>query len=434
MVDCRRRRVVLAIVLVASMLGGMAQHGRVVNAQPATPAAGAQTWQILVDNVSPPDHAWGFNAFYPDHLRAHPGDTLVFTLAANPGAVHTAHLLALGLTPLEWYSGFSGGFLQPDLSRPGAWQRPFFNNEAASLGLPASCGRAGQSPCPFDQDKIQDVQFGLNSGVLINASPSGGQGRTSFAITLDPTLHPGAYYVMSDVDGPTMSGRIDVVPPDQPVQRAEDVQADAQRQYAADLAWLAGRDRIANPPEAANPDGTKTWQVDAGSGSADKPWLSINEFNPSQMTIVADDTVTWTNKSPGAVAHTVTGFAADANTIPQDLNPYQPGCMTSAGALTLPPAGTFPPDIWNSCPGAEVNNLTEHSQPSAPSGDTYKSGPWTSGILLNQTYLDSPIGDGLPYQSSYSVKFANPGIYYYASATDPGMIGVVVVIPKPMPF
>jgi plastocyanin len=430
----RHNRVVLVLALVASMLSGMAQLSGGVGAQSATPVPGAQTWQIQVDNLSPPGYAWGFNAFYPDHLRAHPGDTLVFTLAANPGAVHTVHLLALGLTPLEWYSGFSAGFLQPDLSRPGKWQRPFFNNEAASLGLPATCGRAGQRPCPFNQDKIQDVQFGLSSSVLVNPPPSGGQGNTSFAITLDPTLHPGAYYVMSDVDGPTMSGRIDVVPSDQPVQRPEDLHAAAERQYAADLAWLSGRDRIANPPEAANPDGTKTWQVDAGSGSADKPWLSINAFSPSQMTIVAGDTVTWTNKSPGAVAHTVTGFAADAATIPQNLSPYQPGCMTSAGELTTPAAGTFPPDIWTTCPGAEVNNLTAFSQPSAPSGEAYKSGTRTSGILLNQAYLDSPIGDGLPYSSSYSVKFADPGIYYYASATDPGMIGVVVVIPKPMPF
>ena len=85
--------------------------------------------------------------------------------------------------------------------------------------------------------------------------------------------------------------------------------------------------------------------------------------------------------------------------------------MTSSGELQLPPAGSFPPDIWNTCPGSEVNNLTEFSQPSAPSGDPYTDGERTSGILLHQEYLDSPIGDGLPFASSYSVTFPNPGTY-----------------------
>jgi plastocyanin len=228
-----------------------------------------------------------------------------------------------------------------------------------------------------------------------------------------------------------MSGRIDIVPADQPVQSAADVEAAAQRQYEADLAWLAGIDQWSNPAEASNPDGTKTWQAAAGVSDRNKPWLSINAFAPSQMAIIAGDTVTWTNRSPGAVAHTVSGFAPTPDAVPQDLSPYQPGCMTSGGELQLPPSGSFAPDIWNTCPGAEVNNLTEASQPSAPSGDPYTDGERTSGILLPQEYLDSPIGDGLPFASSYSVTFPNPGTYYFQSAIHPDMIGVVVVLPQP---
>ena len=81
-----------------------------------------------------------------------------------------------------------------------------------------------------------------------------------------------------------------------------------------------------------------------------------------------------------------------------------------------------------------MNNLTEASQPSAPSGDPYTDGERTSGILLPQEYLDSPIGEGLPFASSYSVTFPNPGTYYYHCAIHPDMIGVVVVLPKPRAF
>jgi hypothetical protein len=108
--------------------------------------------------------------------------------------------------------------------------------------------------------------------------------------------------------------------------------------------------------------------------------------------------------------------------------------MTNSGELQLPPAGTFPTDIWNSCVGSEVNNFTENSEPSAPSGDPYIDGERTSGILLPQEYLDSPIGDGLPYPNSYSVTFPDAGTYHYHCAIHPGMEGTVIVIPKPMPL
>lgn len=441
------RRAGLAFVLVAIMMVSLGQLGRIATAQEATPqseghgvsvvgpqtgtpVAGGETWNILVNNISPEGENWSFNTFYPRNLQAHPGDTIVFTLAPNPDALHAIHVVTVGMTSDEWSTGFSGGFLQTDLTRPGGWQTPYFGIEAAT-----PCGRADQDPCLYNADDIGSpgLEFGLNSGVLVNPPASGGEGNTSFTITLDPALLPGPYYVTSDVDGATMNGRIDVVPADLPVQPAADVEAAAQRQYEADLTALAGVDQWRTPAEAANPDGTKTWQASAGLGVPGKPSLSINAFAPSQMAIIAGDTITWTNHGPGAVAHTVTGFASTPDAIPQDMNPYQPGCMIN-GELQLPPADSFPLDIWNTCPGMEVNNLTDFSQPSVLSGDPYTDGERTSGILLNQEYLDSPIGEGLPFESSYSVTFPNPGTYFYHCALHPDMVGVVVVLPKPRAF
>ena len=126
------RHAVLALVLVATMVAPLAQLGRVAGAQEATavvgahqatPVPGAQTWHVLVNNVSPEGENWSFNTFYPDHLQVHPGDTIVFTLAPNPAGVpHRPPPGPWGMTPLEFYSGFSGGFIQPDLTRPGEWQ------------------------------------------------------------------------------------------------------------------------------------------------------------------------------------------------------------------------------------------------------------------------------------------------------------------------
>jgi plastocyanin len=430
-----RTRAVLALVLVMTMLGGVSQLGQRAGAQAATPAGAqaatpvpwAQTWHVLMNNVSPEGENWSFNAFYPDELQAHPGDTIVFTLAPNAQAFHTVQILAGWRTSTEFYQAFAGGFRQPDPTRFDQWQSTYFGVDPRS-----PCGRVGLDPCLLPFFPQGDFAFGINSGVLVNPPP-GGQGNTSFTVTLDPALPPGPYYMLSLVDGPTMSGRINLVAPDQPVQSQEALDVAAERQYQADLVTLAGLDQVTSPPEASNPDGTKTWQVSAGTSAPNKPWLSIDAFAPAQLVVTAGDTVTWTNNSPGAVAHTVSGFATTPDAIP-DLNPYQAGCMTSSGDLQLPPSGSFPPDIWNSCVGAEVNNFTESSQPSAPSGDSYVDGPRTSGILLNEEYLNSPIGDGLPYASSYSVTFPNPGTYVYECAIHPGMVGTVIVVPKPMPL
>lgn len=417
----------MVALLVATLLVPSLSSATRVDAQEATPVPGAQTWRVLVNNVSPDGQNWSFNTFYPDHLQVHPGDSIEFVLAPNQQAFHTVHLLALGMNPMEFYQGFSGGFVQPDLTTPGGWQRTYFGFQAAT-----PCGRAGQHTCE-SVDVTDDISFGLASPVLVNPPAAGGEGNTSWITTIDAATRPGPYYIMSDVDGPTMHGRIDVVPPDQPVQTAEQLDATAQRQYEADLAWLAGFDRVDFPAQASNPDGTKTWQVAAGHNGQNRDWLSINEFAPSEMVVIAGDTVTWTNDGPGAVPHTVTGFAATPDAVPQDMSPFQPACITADGGYQLPPAGSFPADIWNTCPGAEVTNLTAASQPSAPSGDPYVDGERTSGILLDQAYLDSAIGDGLPFESSYSVRFEEPGTYAYECAIHPGMTGTVVVIPKPQP-
>jgi plastocyanin len=418
------RAAILGIVL--TLLAAIPAQ-TVGNAQTPVTVADPQTWEVMVNNVSPEGENWSFNAFYPDNLQVHPGDTIVFKLAPNPNAYHTAMVLVRAMTPMEMYQGFAGGYVLGNPAEPDSFMTTFFNSERGDPLPP--CGRAGQDPCPVAPST--DVEFGFNSGVLVNPPAEGGEGHTSFAVTLAPELPPGPYYFTSLVDGPSMSGRIDVVAPDQPVQSADALLAMAERQYQADLAWLATNDRVGNPPESSNPDGTKTWQVAAGRGGSSSH-LSINEFSPSQMVITAGDTVTWTNHGPSAVPHLVSGFGTDQGS-PPDLDPYQPACTNEDGSRELPPPGTFPTDIWNTCPGAEVNSFTEFSQPSHPSGDPYTEGPRTSGILLPQPYLDSPIGDGLPFTSSYSITFPEPGTYTYECPLHPGMVGTVVVAPRSMP-
>ena len=292
------RRAVLALVLVAIMVAPFGQLGRVAGAQEATPAGeehgtsalgapmrlpfpGRKPGTCWSTTSAPKARTGASTPSTPTNLQAHPGDTIVFTLAPNPQAFHTVQILTawrLARTPLEFYQGYLGGFRQPDPTRPGEWQSPYFG--VVDPRVP--CGRVGQDPClmPF----FPEGRFGLgiNSGVLVNPPPDGGEGNPSFTVTLDPALTPGPYYVLSLVDGPTMSGLIDIVAPDQPVQSQEALDAAAELQYQADLVVLAGLDGVSGPSEASNPDGTKTWQVAAGRSDPDQPWLSINAVCPGE--------------------------------------------------------------------------------------------------------------------------------------------------------
>ena len=121
-------------------------------------AVAPQTWHVLVNNVSPAGENWSFNAFYPDHLQAHPGDTIIFTLAPNPNAFHTVMVLVKGITPLEMYQGFAGGFVQPNPNQTDQLQSAFFGNEPNP-----PCGRAGQDPCLLANPTT--IEFGISSAV-----------------------------------------------------------------------------------------------------------------------------------------------------------------------------------------------------------------------------------------------------------------------------
>jgi len=136
--------------------------------------------------------------------------------------------------------------------------------------------------------------------------------------------------------------------------------------------------------------------------------------------------------TPSRVAARAKGrFASSQGAALPNQSPFQPLCATDAGDV-LPPPGSFAPDIWNTCPGHEANRLTAFSRPSTPTGVPYTRGARTSGILLPQTFLESPVGEGLPFPSSYSVQFPDAGTYAYACAIHQDMTGVVVVTPRPV--
>jgi plastocyanin len=403
---------------------------------PRTAPAGVQNWQVQVDNTSPAGHFWGFNAYYPEHLQAHPGDSITFTTAAMPDVYHTVTLLAARMTPLQAYSGVAGGFSFPDEDAPGEpdLQTPFFINEPSPCdsngqNCTPPCGRAGGSPCTFDGKSM------LNSGVLVNPPPdiAGARGNLGFSVTLAPAIRPATYFFVCLVHGPGMSGSIDVLPADSPVQDAAALSADAQRSYNDDLGHFTDIARsIALPTIESNFDGSRIITVAAGGGSPDTR-LAVEEFGVRELTVRANDTVVWSMLGGLGEVHTVSGFSA-TDAPPPILSPYEVVCEVSAPeADARAQADSYPPDIWNGCVSSEELHLTAYSLADPASGSVYTGGSATSGILLSPDYLASAAGQGSPFANSYSLTFTQPGTYRYACAVHRGMVGSIVVYPDVQP-
>ena len=152
-------------------------------------------------------------------------------------------------------------------------------------GRPARAGAPARTRACSTPTTLEDPDWNLGSTPASSSTRRRAAARATRRSRSRwiPALLPGPYYVTSDVDGPTMSGRIDVVAPDQPVQSAGDVEAAAQRQYEADLAWLAGLDRVEQSRRRRR---TRTARRRGRSlrGRAASPrttpWLSINGLPP----------------------------------------------------------------------------------------------------------------------------------------------------------
>jgi plastocyanin len=433
----RLRKFGLIALLLTVIAISISSRSEPLSAQTAAPA-GSQHWQVQVDNISPSGHNWGFNSYYPDHLQAHPGDTITFTVAKNPNAFHTIELLAPALIPVQGYPGFAfkdGDDDPPPLSAVFFNSKPFFGASPSTL-----CGRDGNAPCVF----MGTSTVALKSGVLLNPPPDGsGTGNPSFTMQLDTGVQPGTYFFLCLVHGPSMSGSIDVLPITQPAQSPDVLKADADRQYSADLLRLADLTRsIQDPALITDSYGSRNWSIAAGGGSPSRR-LSVNEFGVHNLIIRPGDTVTWTNMSPAVTTHTVTGFGTSGQSPPK-LEPYQPVCggpdpdqngETGPDTFYAPDSGRFMPDIWNDCPPwQQEDHLTDWSLPNADSGSTYSGGPVTSGLLLNADFLSGPLGLGLPFASSFTLRFNQPGTYSYACMIHYGMVGTIVVVPTPTPI
>ncbi|HTE86095.1 MAG TPA: hypothetical protein VK821_15325, partial [Dehalococcoidia bacterium] len=403
----RHLQAAAAAIIASALVLLLAATGTPRSSAQSSGGAPPQHWQVQVDNLSPSGHYWNYNAYYPDHLQAHAGDTITFTVAKNPNAFHTVELLAPALIPDQGYPGFA--FRDED-DDPPTLEATYFNSKPFFGASPSTlCGRGDNPACVFTGSSTA----ALKSGVLLNPPPDGsGTGNPSFTLQLDPAVMPGTYFFVCLVHGPSMNGSLEVLPQEERAQSVEALKADADSAYSADLERLDALARsIRVPTEQTTTIGSRSWGLAAGGGSPDTR-LSVDEFGVHDLFIRPGDTVTWTNMSPAVTVHTVTGFGTQPGQGQPRLDPYQPVCggpdpdqNGETAPDTFYPPGTvrFAPDIWNDClPWQQEDHFTDYSLPSVRSGSSYTGGAITSGLLLNEEFLSGPVGLGLPFASAYT--------------------------------
>jgi plastocyanin len=313
--------------------------GGVFAAPSARPAAAPVTWQAGVGGATP-DGAVQAMAFLPTQLTIDEGDTVTWTFAP----VHTVSFLSGGNAP----------------------ELVIMTPEGPMLNLAVALPSGGPA---------YDGTGYVNSGVL-PADPT----ATSFSLTFSKAgtynyiclLHPG------------MAGQVVVQAAGAAYPETQaSVTARGQAELYSKLS--ASNDLIQNAKVTSKPaNGATNYAVNNGIGGNQS---TVLRYLPTELTINAGDSVTWTQNDPHEI-HTVTF--------------YDPAGKTP-GFLDVQPQANGPPKFFirNTAPGG---------------GNTVdKVGFYNSGVMT-------------PGQS-FTLTFSKPGTYTYVCVihAEAGQVGTIVV-------
>jgi plastocyanin len=253
-------------------------------------SARAATYTVLVGAEDTTVGA-SVNAYFPDTLAIHVGDTVHWQ--RNADEIHTVTFLAG--TPLP----------------------PF--NVPAPAGLPSPVMRNPKIANPTAPDNGQyDGTTFVTSGIM---GPDQSQPQS-----LDLTFTtPGTFHYVCAVHGVQMPGKINVVENQVDISSPDEVNQQAKKLIgdALDLVPLAYALANIPPTPTANPDGTSTFQVLVGYQFGP---LELYQFFPNQLAVSPGDTVVWTLSADNHAPHTVTFLNGNASPddvlpVPQDNGP-----------------------------------------------------------------------------------------------------------------
>lgn len=282
-----------------SLLLALAVLGPPVAAsEPAGHSRPHATYTVLV-GMSRPERGVNVDAYFPDRLAVHVGDTVKFK--QNAAEIHTVTFLAPGQTP-------------PDLLGPS------FPVVDPAIWFPVA-----------PANHLYDGTTYANSGIM-STDPSyslPGHQLTSFRLTF---TRAGTYHYFCIVHGTMMSGTIAVVEPWVRVPSPQRVKREARKAISNLLKQAPAAIRAAKAaeiPPVHNADGTTTYHVNVGF---EKGKIDLMRFFPGKLRVHPGDTVVWHMTT---VPHTITFLNG---------SPEPPLILP---AMWPPPSGTTPTVMFN---------------------------------------------------------------------------------------
>jgi len=282
------------------------------------------TYTVQV-GYSEPANGVNIDAYFPDRLTVHVGDTVKFVQDA--AEIHTVTFLAPGQDAPNLESSLP--VLDPQVYFP---------------VVPA--------------DDSYDGTSYANSGIM-STDPSyflDGQPVTSFSLTF---TKPGSFQYFCVVHGNDMAGTIYVVDPSVKIPAPGQVRSQAKDTISTLLEQVPGTMKAAESavaPPVDNGDGTTTYHVNAGFVSGR---IGLMSFFPSQLKVHPGDTVIWHLVT---APHTITflnGNAEPALVVPASWPPpdgttptvmLDPAILAPSGNVPQPPdlAVLNTTDLFNS--------------------------------------------------------------------------------------
>ena len=405
-------RVCLSVVLLGAAAVGLSSA--LASAAGRSAAAG-QTFTVDVDGKGKAINE-AFLAYYPNVVRVHAGDTVVFHMAGN-GEPHTVTLGTLANTAVSEFEQ-----LTPQQRQAESPPKPLQEADAAlpqllpqgpgdavqSAANPCfvQSGAPGTSLCPRSQHvqpAFTGTQSFYNSGWL--------DSNARFSVHLSGSTAPGAYRFMCLLHRESMSGRIVVVPSGTAVQSPAAQYAAGQKQLAAVQAKLlpaAKALRQGKPPLPVTLPGENP--VLAGSGSQNAQEAEITQFGPGTVHIPVGGSVTWYLIGPHSITFGSDKTNDDIRLVAPDGTVHlNPKAVAPAGGPGEPPPGPGPGGGGNGPPRFKVVASTTWNG----------QGFHNSGVFVNSF--------GPPLIEGYKITFTKAGTYRYICTVHDRMRGEVDV-------
>jgi len=378
------------------------------------------------------EFATQFIRYFPDNIQVHAGDTVIFrqdwTGEAHTVTFGTKVNEVLSITkPLldEWGDvpedqippEVFGAYFAAECSLPvlyGCEEGPPEPESTAEEpteepSVPESIGEINQTiaqPCLIEQGPLPEdgapcptTELGPFDGTeaYYNSGFIGFEtdGENIFELNLSDSIAPGDYNFFCSVHGSFHSGTMQVVPSDQPIPSAREVNVQTRQELNEMVeAFRQVYDKAQ--------DGQFVFGGEAFTGNFsglidERVEGSLNEFIPETIEAEVGEPVTW--------------LMFGAHSISFDVPEYFPiyerledGTVRANEEVYLPAGGA--PEI----------EQADSVDPIEIDGGTWDGSDfWSSGVLYSDAYV------------KYTLRFSTPGTYRYACLIHPPMVGTVTV-------